>query len=674
LSGVSNTSYGSVTITPAQDGYVRFTVGQDFVDTTQMEVGSAPTNYEKYSFVIDKLKVTLPEKSVTEKEINDGAITPNKTNFFVIGKNKFNIATITSGGFYQLNGTFTANILYFYSDLISVVEGKTYIFSGDSGTIGVRALLIMSFVSCYKDGIIVPVSDAVGRNVSQITIPTGVNQIRISSIVEYLTRNIQVELGSIITDFEDYRKIIDNRYLPDKATQIEKVSYTILAPKKLYTVYDDIHTSSSDAKQRKTALPVYIDYMIPEQTDILAKNGWDKFILEDYNDGGRNNLNTSVPATVIDRKFEFKSDKYNVNPIIIQQVATKMTAPTDKSFVLTIGDSVTEAGRSNYLYYMSATEYFEKEAIDRGTTNNVKFIGARTIKKFTLDYLGSTLNLKACAEGRSGWTLHNYMRHTNNLVTNQTTWDNMGLGNSSHTDYIGSDAQNELIRKTCMVDSKETVENFFFNNAKTGTNRFSINKWLERYRTLDDNGNRLILGNGTGTQITASNLTEMDVCTPTHIVIAMGHNDMENNYKGTPDEFHTNIQEIITAIRAELPNVIILLVATPPLIGTWHEELYQNYLFTNGVIRPYNTQKYMDNVRWMVSYCDANESNGIYLLPQYFVTPTCNAMSTVKQTDGIGNVYYQPYAAGGLNAHPNENANRIWGYQLYSQLKYLMTL
>ena len=61
---------------------------------------------------------------------------------------------------------------------------------------------------------------------------------------------------------------------------------------------------------------------------------------------------------------------------------------------------------------------------------------------------------------------------------------------------------------------------------KNGNIKFSINKWLERYRTHDENGNKLVLGNGTGSCITANNIDTYTVCEPTHVLLQFGHNDM----------------------------------------------------------------------------------------------------------------------------------------------------
>ena len=75
------------------------------------------------------------------------------------------------------------------------------------------------------------------------------------------------------------------------------------------------------------------------------------------------------------------------------------------------------------------------------------------------------------------------------------------------------------------------------NHNWTHKSAFSIDKWLERYRNMDNSGNYLngsagqqvtgIDGNTyyVGTKVTNENKNEIAVCKPTHIIIALGMND-----------------------------------------------------------------------------------------------------------------------------------------------------
>lgn len=77
---------------------------------------------------------------------------------------------------------------------------------------------------------------------------------------------------------------------------------------------------------------------------------------------------------------------------------------------------------------------------------------------------------------------------------------------------------------------------------------FSIAKWVERYRTLDDNGNQLTLGEGTGTFVTSANINN-PVCTPTIVFNGMGANDLTGMYV---DSWHT-----IAGIKDAIKNLLI---------------------------------------------------------------------------------------------------------------------
>src|SRR5690606_33881403 len=109
--------------------------------------------------------------------------------------------------------------------------------------------------------------------------------------------------------------------------------------------------------------------------------------------------------------------------------------------------------------------------------------------------------------------------------------------------------------------------NPFFDNNKTGEVKFSILKWLERYRTCDDSGNKLSFSSPQkGTLIDYASLIEdFDVCTPTHIILSHGRNDL--GY-ASPEQFIENEKKFIAAVKAELPNVVIGICTIPDNPGT----------------------------------------------------------------------------------------------------------
>jgi len=64
-------------------------------------------------------------------------------------------------------------------------------------------------------------------------------------------------------------------------------------------------------------------------------------------------------------------------------------------------------------------------------------------------------------------------------------------------------------------------------------------------------------------------------------------------------------------------------------------------------------------------------NNKTFLLPQFFVTPSAESYQVIEHADGSGNKSFKVI---GDDLHPGYKAHANWGYQLYSLLKYTMTI
>ena len=508
--------------------------------------------------------------------------------------------------------------------------------------------------------------ESVGR-VDRILEPSSVNPIGENRLVngaqyKYLNSSGNWVNVSTTPKYALYATLYNNNVSQaiDKVTNPNSENVSIVSfPNRFYTVANDVDYDSPT--ERHYTLPLYSEYLANHYHDLRFSNGEDKrYLVEEI---GSSNV-TTKPL-----KIGFNKGEYTADPVNTNQIITKASTPNKKAFVLTIGDSVTEgANSSNRQYWKQANELFEKEAIDFGRDNTVNFIGrAQKRHETAIDYKGVQKTIYSSAEGRSGWDGLSYLRYSTVRRPSQETWDALGLGDGTKTDYKGTPEQKKLIQNTNEVNATDSPNNPFFDNDKTGTNRFSIAKWLERYRTLDDNGNRLTLGNGTGTKITADNLETIDVCTPTHVVLAFGHNDIA--YQGI-EAFQVYMKEWIAEIRAQLPNAHIFLVLSIPRIGLWNNKKYPNY---QGVSSPYNLDKYIDNADNWISYFDSYDevANNTFLLPQFFVTPSAESYKTIEHVDASGDKAYRVI---GDDLHPGYKAHANWGYQLYALLKYTMTL
>lgn len=130
--------------------------------------------------------------------------------------------------------------------------------------------------------------------------------------------------------------------------------------------------------------------------------------------------------------------------------------------MLVIGDSVTDEYGSDSnkseswlpnQYWAYAKMFFEKERIDNGDNPeeyNSIFLGTRSVGDFTINYNGVKRTIRARAEGYGGAALQELFEPT--------------LGN------------------------QKKLNRFYDNNNNT----FSSLLYLERYRTMDDQGERLV--------------------------------------------------------------------------------------------------------------------------------------------------------------------------------------
>jgi hypothetical protein len=208
--------------------------------------------------------------------------------------------------------------------------------------------------------------------------------------------------------------------------------------------------------------------------------------------------------------------------------------------------------------------------------------------------------------------------------------------------------------------------NNFYDATKPGAVKFSLAKYLSRFRTMDDNGNRLSMSDPTrGTDVT--NVNDWDVCTPTHITIQLSFNDVVA-------EFKTNIVLLIATIKSEFPNMIILL-SIIDASGTLFPDKYP--MFNYEGIDMLND----DLHRRMFAYVSFFKSledpaNKVYLCPNYFIQPTAWGVATrdVNAPEYMANpivpfMMQQEHGAG-PNYHPNTYAHAAWAYQKDSLVKF----
>lgn len=530
-------------------------------------------------------------------------------------------------------------------------------------------LFTFDFVNCTKD---------TWNNVELIFTPTSLSEFifRIYTFGNsdfYISPVIIKECDSLIG--LDTKETLHN--LTEKVKDTVKDSIEILSPNRIYNVANNRTANHTTGYQdRQYATPMYLDYLVNKETDIMFKGSRDNFIFTSPVDiyGAYNSGNNVLSRDI---SVPLESENYDVSDLTVKQVTTVASATANKMFVLCIGDSQTEDGLSQgWPYWMQCADLFKREDMDFWrNTESAQFLGTRKYYNTTIEnYQSQTKSYEACCEGRAGWTLYSYLRHQTQLEPNATNYALLGFSDT----WTGSDTQKDAIASKGQSFSG-TPSNPFFDNSKSSEVKFSILKWLERYRTLDDSGNKLTLGSGTGTLITSDNINQIKVCTPTHVFIRLGQNDFG---KCTDTKYRANVLALINAIRTELPNAYIIIGLAIPSMGTWHPERYPDWidLPTPEQSYWYNNAKYWSN--YFKSY--DQEGNKVFLLEDYYFTPITDGFYCYRYSDGflnntklqeaISTTYYKKPYGDGYKIHPNQKANFMHGYHLYSLLKYIQTL
>lgn len=207
ISAVNNSSYNTVTITAPSDGYLRFTTGTAFVDTSQVELNSSATTYEAFKYVIDKIKVegtNITNKSIDNINIKDETLTEDKVNpasnivVKKVGKNIININNLVSGYYISyLDGLPKVGASYSYADYIKIKPSATYAYSSSGGS--------LQQLAYYDENKVFISGNAGGTSPITLTTPSNARYMRVTVTNAYKNFNLQIEEGSTPTTYEPYQ-------------------------------------------------------------------------------------------------------------------------------------------------------------------------------------------------------------------------------------------------------------------------------------------------------------------------------------------------------------------------------------------------------------------------------------------------------------------------------------
>lgn len=195
------------TVAPIGAAYLRYSLNINTgFDTVQIEVGSVATTYESFKKTVYTSQLDLTQYSKTT-EI-PAVVTPlisNKADL-VSGKNLFNyLDADIKRGFFLFNGVLNVNSSYSVSGYIPVTAGQILICNRNAGG---------GTMNAFYDANKVFISQT---NTALQTAPAGAAYLRYSlslpTASDITTANIQIEVGSVSTTFEVYKKIVNPEQL-----------------------------------------------------------------------------------------------------------------------------------------------------------------------------------------------------------------------------------------------------------------------------------------------------------------------------------------------------------------------------------------------------------------------------------------------------------------------------
>lgn len=469
-----------------------------------------------------------------------------------------------------------------------------------------------------------------------------------------------------------------------KKDAIEKKDLDLFLPNKIYTWGNGIDGDFNGNRVPKVG--IYLDHMIPYNTsdldikfdDVSQKNRLE-FTTPYPIDWTVSKVNDGVNMKEIDVNYTVSGTNYNAINGVIKHISVRNDVGADKHVaLLTIGDSTVEGANAFITlddgtavwspFWHEVARQFAMDSIEVNDTNKYKFtaLGVRSGKggNDTVEYLGKTRTIVTATNGESGSKLADHLRYVSQKRPSQEVWDLLGLGDGSGSDYKGTSEQRDLIAQTCEVYNGAEVDfngNPFFDNSKTGDNRFSITKWLERYRTMNDDGTRLTLGDGTGTKITNDNINKINVCTPTHVLLQTGLNDWS---QVSVEQYLKDMDIFVREVKSQLPKakIAITLFADDP--GTFFKELYPNIKdcdmrYLHDKTRPYIT----------ALFNHFKDSTDVELLPFYFVMPPAVSLSYRWIQNDDGTKVKVPFGPASNDYHANGYAHKTWSHQLYAWIK-----
>ena len=434
---------------------------------------------------------------------------------------------------------------------------------------------------------------------------------------------VNENLSSSISSLEE---TLNSHITTTTSIEIDNTDYTQYLMENYYIVDE-----TSDKPYKGMSYPIYIDY-ITDDREVMFKYAGDHIRVY-------NLFNVTDDYTLSTKNIEFtKPNKIcsASTTLNIHRISAALPNTTGLK-ILTIGDSTTDGhGSEGQAYHFSLWRNIKREDIDFNRDSKCILLGTRNYN-YSFEYNGITYSEKLCDEGYSGKNL---------------SWF---LTNSASP---------------------------FYDESMESDIKFNINKYIERYRTLDDEGNQLTLDSeNIGTDITSSNIDNIKVCKPDIVMITLGHNTFYTIWtQAQIDNYHTLYTNFISTLREQLPDAYIIINVCMPLVGSNHLDMYPEYLGLPQIAYNWtsnsNTNKaicinYLRNVKFWKQFESDNTDEHILICPLFNITPTIDSFKWFEFTDPNTNqkIFRTKNEYG--NAHPYIPAHKAWSYLLYGIIKYI---
>lgn len=433
-----------------------------------------------------------------------------------------------------------------------------------------------------------------------------------------------------------------------------KTAIQTIQPATIYTTCNDI--SAWSQSMRGNSLNLYVERMLKltkkQYTALESTNGLTRTLASRRyfhpepggNPANQNNYRENIHIeTITDRII---GETVIPTEISFSHVSTLASLSNAKKLkVICIGDSTVAgseastnapATTSPYTFWQYLKYFFELDKIEAGGGHDCLVVGTKNVRNFTASLNGTTNNIRAGAEGYSGWTT-----------------------------------------RQLLYDRTFAQGNIFYDADKAGTVKFSLAKALSRYRTMTDEGVRLSNSDpAKGTEVTDT--TPFDFCTPNVVVIQLGFND-DSTYRVIDAPL------LIAAIKSEYPNMIIAL-SFIDASGSYYPELWPgwqgaekdiSFLTQMDVNQGFGYNKRLHDK----SFNEYNAikvlhdpANKVFFVNNNMIQPTAGSVGYRVQSEPGGQIMYQPYAWSSYAYHPNNTGHACWGYHWYSFMKYICAM